>query len=189
MDKFFKRGIIFLAFIGILRAFPAQEVIPLYNREYLPHLHQALQNAKHKIHILMFTMRYYPNYPNDANSVIIGDLIAAKKRGVEVKLILDCSSWNRSNTLKNKMVGDSLKKCGIEVYYDPYDVTSHDKLILIDDTITIIGSTNWSYYALERNNEASVLIKSPELTRAFEEHFEDVLRLSTKEVPKFLLPK
>ena len=165
------------------------KVKPIYNREYLPALHEALQNAKKSINIAMFTFRYYPNYPNDANSVIISDLIAAKKRGVDVKVILDCSDWNRSNTLQNKMVGDSLKKVGIDVYYDPVDVTTHDKLIIVDDSITIVGSHNWSYYALERNNEASVLIVSKELAKQYKEHFMDILRLSTKEVPAYLLPQ
>ena len=165
------------------------KVKPIYNREYMPALHQVLQNAKKSINIAMFTFRYYPNYPNDANSVIINDLIDAKRRGVDVKVILDCSDWNRSNTLQNKMVGDSLKKVGIDVYYDPVDVTTHDKLIIVDDSITIIGSHNWSYYALERNNEASVLIVSPELTKQFKEHFMDILRLSTREVPAYLLPQ
>ncbi len=169
--------------------FADAKVKPIYNREYMPALHEVLQNAKKSIHIAMFTFRYYPNYPNDANSVIIGDLIAAKKRGVDVKVILDCSEWNRSNTLQNKMVGDSLKKVGIEVYYDPVDVTTHDKLIIVDDSITIVGSHNWSFYALERNNEASVMIVSPGVARQYEEHFQDILRLSTREVPAYLLPQ
>ncbi len=162
---------------------------PIFNREYVPALHEALQNATKSIHIFIFTFRYYPNYPHDANSVIIGDLIAAKQRGVDVKVIMDCSSWNRSNTLKNKMVGDSLKKVGIEVYYDPVDITSHDKLVIVDDSLVFVGSHNWSYFALERNNEASVKVVSKEVARAYEEHFQSVLRLSTPEVPEYLLPR
>ena len=186
-----KKFVWVILFAGVITAgeWANARVKPIYNREYLPALHEVLQNAKKSINIAMFTFRYYPNYPNDANSVIIGDLIAAKQRGVDVKIILDCSDWNRSNTLQNKMVGDSLKKVGIDVYYDPVDVTTHDKLIIVDDSITIVGSHNWSYYALERNNEASALIVSPEFARQYKEHFMDILRLSTKEVPAYLLPQ
>jgi cardiolipin synthase len=179
--------LIVLLFSSSLWSLPADEVIPIPNREYFPALHEALKNAKEKIYVLMFTARYYPDYPDDANSVILKDLLDAKKRGVDVKVILDASSWNVSNTLSNKMFGDSLKAGGVEVYYDPVEVTSHDKLILIDGYITIIGSTNWSYYALERNNEASVLIKSKPVTEYFEKYFEEILKFSTKEFPSRIL--
>ncbi len=178
----------YLDSIQVHPAYPGL-IQPIFNREYVPALHEALQNATKSIHIFIFTFRYYPNYPNDANSVIIGDLIAAKQRGVDVKVIMDCSSWNRSNTLQNKMVGDSLKKVGIEVYYDPVDITSHDKLVIVDDSLVFVGSHNWSYYALERNNEASVKVVSKEVARAYEEHFQTALRLSTREVPAYLLPR
>lgn len=182
-----KKLMVPIVLIGILNAYPADDVIPIPNREYFKALHEALRNAQEKIYVLMFSARYYPEYPNDANSVILKDLIDAKKRGVEVKVILDASSWNLSNTYSNKMFADTLKAAGVEVYWDPVDVTSHDKLVMIDGYITIVGSTNWSYYALERNNEASVLIKSKQVTEAFEKYFFDILKFSTAEFPEKLL--
>jgi len=182
------RRLIFLLLVcSSLFSLPADDVIPIPNREYMPALHEVLKNAKKKIHVLMFTARYYPEYPNDANSIILRDLIEARKRGVEVVVVLDASNWNKDNTIKNRMFADSLKKAGVEVYYDPVDVTTHDKLIIVDDYITIVGSTNWSYYALERNNEASVLIKSEQVAKEFEKHFRNVLRFSTKEIPAGVL--
>jgi len=176
-----------LLFPCLLWALPAEDVIPMPNRDYVPILHKALQNAKKSIHITMFTMRYYPDYPNDANSIIIGDLIAAKKRGVDVKIILDASNWNISNTVKNKDMGDSLRRAGIEVYYDPLNVTTHNKMLIIDGEITILGSHNWSFYALERNNEVSVLIKSKEVAKAFEQVFKEILDHSTTTLPTSLV--
>jgi cardiolipin synthase len=173
-----------LVFTAVLYAFPADDVIPIPNRDYFPALHDALNNAQKSIHVFMFSARYYPDYPDDANTRMLEELAKADERGIEVVIILDASDWNSNNTRRNQQFAEELRARGVEgVYYDPPDVTSHDKLILIDDYITIIGSTNWSYYALERNNEASVLIKSEEVTRAFENHFQEVLRLSTKEMP------
>lgn len=175
-----------LLIAGVLFSYPASNVIPIPNREYLPALHKVLNSAQKKILVFMFEARYYPQYPDDPNMTIIKDLVAAHKRGVKVTVLLDASSWNVSNTIMNKKFGDYLKSKGIDVWYDPPDVTSHDKLIMVDDSITIVGSTNWSYYALERNNEVSVIIYSKELTKALEKHFYDVLRLSTRE-PKMEL--
>ncbi len=173
-------------FPSVMSSYPA-DVIPLPNRDYVPKIHQAFKNAKKSIHVAMFTMRYYPDYPNDANSIIIGDLIAAKKRGVDVKVILDASTWNISNTVQNKRMGDSLSRAGIDVYYDPLNVTTHDKMIIIDSEIVIVGSHNWSYYALERNNEISVMIKSKEAGKAFERVFDEILKHSTKTLPASLV--
>lgn len=169
-----------------LLSLPAQDVVPLPNRDYVPTLHRVFQGAKKSIHVAMFTMRYYPDYPNDANSIIIGDLIDAKKRGVDVKIILDASNWNLNNTRENKQVADSLRNAGIEVYFDPLNVTTHNKMIVVDSEITIVGSHNWSYYALERNNEVSVLIKSKEVGKAFEKIFSEILERSTTSLPTSL---
>jgi len=175
-----------LLIAGFLFSYPASNVIPIPNREYLPMLHKVLTSAKKKIDVFMFEARYYPQYPDDPNAVIVKDLIDAHKRGVKVTVLLDASTWNVSNTIQNKQFGDTLRSAGVDVWYDPPDVTSHDKLIIVDDSVVIVGSTNWSYYALERNNEVSVVIYSKEVAKALEKHFHDVLRLSTRE-PKMIL--
>ena len=53
----------------------------------------------------------------------------------------------------------------MEVVYDPVTVTTHTKLLIIDGEISVVGSTNWTYSALEKNHEVSVLIRSPEVAR------------------------
>jgi len=98
---------------NLLFAYPA-DVTPIPNREYIPALHQALNNAQKSIKIFMFSARYYPQYKNDANSLILQDLIDAAQRGVNVEIILDASNWNRSNTLDNKQFADTLKKVWCE---------------------------------------------------------------------------
>ncbi len=173
-----------LALATSLFALPADDVVPIPNREYVPALHEALSNAKKSIHVLMFTARYYNRYPNDANSVILRDLIEAKKRGVDVKVILDASNWNISNTINNKRFGDTLASCGVEVYYDSLDVTTHCKMLIVDGYITILGSTNWSYFALEKNNEAAVLIRSKAVADYFENYFQRILKSSRRELPE-----
>jgi cardiolipin synthase len=184
MMKAIRFTVLWLILTGSTLALPADDVIPIPNRDYFPALYDALNNAQEKIHVFMFSARYYPDYPDDANTRMLEELAKASARGIEVVIILDASDWNSNNTRRNQEFAEELRARGVEgVYYDPPDVTSHDKLILIDDYITIIGSTNWSYYALERNNEASVLIKSKEVTGAFESHFQEVLRLSTQEMP------
>ncbi|MEK7290856.1 MAG: phospholipase D-like domain-containing protein, partial [Planctomycetota bacterium] len=44
---------------------------------------------------------------------------------------------------------------------------THNKILVIDNYITIVGSTNWTYSALKKNHEASVLIKSRSVAESF----------------------
>ena len=171
-----------LLWSSILSALPADDVQIITNRDYFPAVYKLFENAEGSIYIFMFEARIYPDYPDDVNRKLLDALIEAKKRDVDVKIILDASSWNRGNTLKNKQMADALKEGGIEVYYDPLDVTSHPKLLIVDHRFTVIGSTNWSYYALEKNNEASVVIDSKPVAEGFEEYFNKNLNLSSKEL-------
>ena len=62
----------------------------------------------------------------------------------------------------------------MKVRYDPVGVTTHTKLLIIDGEIGIVGSTNWTYSALEKNHEVSVLIRSPEVARNLYHYFQRV---------------
>jgi phosphatidylserine/phosphatidylglycerophosphate/cardiolipin synthase-like enzyme len=67
-----------------------------------------------------------------------------------------------------------LSKEGVEVIYDPLFVTTHAKLIIIDGRISLLGSTNWTYYSLTSNHEVGVLIESREVAQALGYYFERV---------------
>ncbi len=174
-------GLLVLVCIPLF-ALPANDVKIITNRDYFPAVIELFENAELSIYVFMFTARIYLEYPEDVNWELLHGLIAARKRGVDVKVILDASSWNKDNTLKNKHMADSLKAGGVKVYYDPLDVTSHPKLLIIDHRYTVVGSTNWSYYAMEKNNEASVIIDSEAVAGGMEKYFKKNLSLSTKEL-------
>lgn len=104
---------------------------------------------------------------------LLDDLIAAHKRGVTVKVILDQNiAYERKGELgmsepynKNKKAFEYLKSNGVDVSYDDMRTYTHTKGIVIDEEIVIIGSTNWSQSAFERNHELDVLIDSKELAQ------------------------
>lgn len=169
---------IFLGYSAMLFSQPTIDVIAIPNREYFPYVHEKLQNAKNFIHIVMFQISYYENY-NGTISTLLKDLIDAKKRGVDVKLIIESGDdfLGEEFSEKQKNACRFLQNFSIEVKFDPEGKTTHAKLILVDDTV-IIGSTNWNYYALEQNNEASVAITSEILTSAYKQYFWNLWRNS-----------
>jgi phosphatidylserine/phosphatidylglycerophosphate/cardiolipin synthase-like enzyme len=45
---------------------------------------------------------------------------------------------------------------------------------VVDGQLALVGSTNWTYYALTNNNEVSVLIRSKEVAKVLVDYFNQV---------------
>jgi phosphatidylserine/phosphatidylglycerophosphate/cardiolipin synthase-like enzyme len=161
---------------------PAEEVMMLANRNYYPIIHQLIDQAEVEILIIMYQARTYPEHPAGVNEQLYQDLFNAVDRGVYVEIILDASSWNMGSTFQNLQLANLLRGGGVNVLWDPPDVTSHNKMLLIDNDVVVIGSTNWSYYALARNNEISVMVKSPQLYQEVREYYNSIKEHSTFEL-------
>jgi phosphatidylserine/phosphatidylglycerophosphate/cardiolipin synthase-like enzyme len=52
--------------------------------------------------------------------------------------------------------------------------------MVVDGQLTLLGSTNWTYYALTTNNETSVLIRSKEVAQALQGYFNRVKATDSK---------
>ena len=175
-------SILILLLPVLLISHPSEEVRMMANRDFYPILHELIEEAQDEILIIMYQGRTYPDHPEGVNELLYNDLFEAVKRGVYVEIILDASSWNMGSTYKNLKLTELLRSGGVNVLWDPPDVTSHNKMVLIDDDMVIIGSTNWSYYALARNNEISVMIRSPELYLEVRDYYNSIKEHSTYEL-------
>ena len=165
----------------------SEEIKPICDREYFPAVHSLLKKAKKSIYLIMHQIRYYEEYPRSSANLFCKDLIAATKRGVDVKVIIEQSDLEMfsDSSDKNRDVGYRLAKGGVTVYFDPLKTTTHCKLLIVDKRYTVIGSTNWSYYALDKNYESSVLIESEKTANYFIKYFEKL----RKKCPIKLSPK
>lgn len=150
-----------------------QKIIPLCNRDYFYRVHEELQNASSSIHIVLFQIRCYPNHTDSHSNILLNDLIEANKRGVDVKVMLEGGEefLGDNFAIAQEEAKEYLEKGGVKMKFDAKGITTHAKLIIIDENIVILGSTNWNYYSLDRNNEASVLIKSNETAEYYENYF------------------
>ncbi len=162
---------------------PADDVIPLVDAEYYPAVHKALADAKKSILCVMFMAKLDPKHTGGAEYQLVLDLINAHKRGVKVKVIFDqnVKFWEKGkerNVIekKSEYAYELLSENGVPVFYDNENRVTHNKVLIIDKYITIIGSTNWTYSALRKNHEASVMIKSGSVALAFEGKFEKIER-------------
>lgn len=137
------------------------------DREYFEAVDPILKNAEESIHIVMFNVVYYVKFPNSTMNFILKDLMDAAERGVDVRIVADEFQTTEATV-------EYLKSKGLDIKFDKTSQTTHSKLIIVDGEIVIVGSTNWSYYATEKNHESNVIIKSEDVAREFEEYFEEV---------------
>lgn len=170
---------LFFSFLPILMPFLSfaasfQNIQLVTDTNYFPVAKKLIQEAKSSIRVMMFEMVYYEKYPETPSNLLIKELIAARKRGVKVEVILEVKENKDRTTLRNQQTGKILADGGVEVVYDSPFKTMHAKCLIVDEQLILLGSTNWTFYALTNNNEVSILLPSPELARALIDYFNQV---------------
>ena len=159
---------------------PAEDVQLVTDAQYFQVAQRIIKEAKTSIHVMMFEMGYYDQHPNTPTNLLIKELIHAKKRGVKVEVILEAREGEDRTTKRNRHTGKILSEGGVEVIFDPLFKTTHTKSMVVDGRLTLLGSTNWTYYALTNNHEVSVLVQSKELGKALIDYFNQVKSTGTK---------
>ncbi len=166
---------------------PADDVIPLVDAEYFPAVHKAFTNAQKSILCVMYMAKLDKGHMGGDEYQLVLDLINAHKKGVKVLVIFDqnVKFWEKGRKRdiierRSEYAYDLLLRAGVPVYYDSKSRVTHSKVMVIDKYITIVGSTNWTYSALRKNHEASVMIKSRDVARAFERKLKKIDKISAK---------
>jgi cardiolipin synthase len=184
--KNFRRALILLTlfflpcFIHPVLAFPAKDCQLIIDSEYTKVVREAIRGAQKSVQMMMFEASFYQKYPNTPSNLLIQELIVARKRGVKVEVILEQGESTDRTSQRNVLTGKMLAKEGVEVTFDPPTLTTHTKLLVIDSETVILGSTNWTYSALTKNHEVSVLIRSPEMAKALADYFAKVKASGSK---------
>ena len=157
---------------------PEMEVLELpgvrtvINRQHFDALFGLLTGAKKRIRVLMYGMKYYTgrNAEDSRTNRLIESLVAARRRGVDVKVILDRSDYNNILNKINTATREYLEEGSVKVRFDPEEITTHAKVVIADDQV-MIGSANWGYLAMEVRNESSLIVSVPEVVAFFEDYF------------------
>ncbi len=150
---------------------PAEDVQSVTDKQYFQTAQKMIRESGESIYVMMFEMGYYEDHPDTPSNLLIRDLIDAKKRGVKVQVILDVREGEDRTTKRNRHTGKILSAGGVDVIYDSLSRTTHAKMMIVDRKLVLVGSTNWTYYALTDNHEASVLIRSKEVAREMIDYF------------------
>ena len=89
-------------------------------------------------------------------------LINASNRGVKVRVLLD-----KSNIGAKYSKMRDLRKAGIEVLIDEISGIAHNKTIIIDASLIITGSFNFSTSADIRNTENVIMIRDKQVAQRY----------------------
>jgi len=147
----------------------------ILNDEYFEVAHNQIQKAEESIYLIAYLFLVY-DYKDAYSNRLLKDLIDAHKRGVEVHVILD---YPKPQVLgeeepKNQEVYEKLKAAGIDVRFDSEEIRTHNKVLVIDREIIIVGSHNYSFDGLKYNNETSLLIRDRGRAKELIEYFEGI---------------
>jgi phosphatidylserine/phosphatidylglycerophosphate/cardiolipin synthase-like enzyme len=135
----------------------------LRNQEYGEALAQGIRNARESIVCSFYLFKITDARGNQPRR-IAEELLKARRRGVAVTVILEKGGSARDNLdTENRRTAAFLSRGGVRVFFDSPRITTHNKVVVIDNRFVFVGSHNLTQGALERNNELSVLIDSPEM--------------------------
>jgi len=130
--------------------------LPKYGKEGLERILSIINTAKKTIHVGLFTF----THPE-----LVDSLIKAKKRGVDVRIILD----KQTTKAASKKAFEKLQKAEILIRKNIGGQLFHHKCALIDEKILIFGSANWTKSAFEHNDEDLFIIEN--LTKKHQKFF------------------
>ena len=117
-----------------------------------------IQNAKKYVYIPAFIITH---------DELANELINAKKRGVDVKLIIDATNvYSRKSKIKE------LRSAGVPVKVENYAGKMHSKSIIIDDEYIVAGSMNFTNSGENKNDENVLIIENKTLARYYKGFFE-----------------
>ncbi len=108
---------------------------------------------------------YVPTYLI-THKQIADELINAKSRGVDVRVIIDANSTGITSS-KHKI----LRENGILLKTENYAGKLHSKVMIIDDEYLITGSMNFSNSGESKNDENTLIIKNGKIAKAHKDFF------------------
>jgi len=129
------------------------EIRPLYTRTLDPQVLRAqvaaLRRAEREVWV---------EQPYVSDDALVGELIAARERGVDVRMILPSSGDSRFMNSANLLTARALVKSGVRVYV--YPGMTHVKAALYDGW-ACLGSANFDKLSLRVNRETNVATSDP----------------------------
>ena len=156
-------------------------VIPLFDNEFLPFLKNQISVSHKRIYAIIYFAIMFQTRKNDDVSEIVSALIQAKKRGLDVRILMN-SIIKRGLTSKHNFdVAKKLYDNNITVSMSDFNRTTHAKVWIFDDDGIIIGSHNLTKSSFHKNREVSIYFIDFEANKKISSYIEqEINKFGTK---------
>ncbi|GEM_PF-1036687 len=134
---------------------------------------ESIKDAEERVWIGLYIYRTYFNNGEEDEPLAnkIGrEIVAARERGVDVRIILDTSDYQDFINDLNDETQTWFAEREVEVRRAPEDVISHWKLQIFDDR-ALVSSMNWGQSGFNSHAEAGLLTSQPETVDALADYF------------------
>jgi phosphatidylserine/phosphatidylglycerophosphate/cardiolipin synthase-like enzyme len=140
---------------------PAWEL--LADQAYEARVRSLIAGARSGVDLVMFSAVL----PDDAGAthpvrLLLEALIERHRAGVPVRVVLDQGAppgRDRPSAHAFRVLAEA----GVAVRWDEDERTTHIKALVVDRRWCVLGSHNWTFSALRRNREQSLLVDDPAL--------------------------
>jgi len=131
-----------------------------------------IEAAKTNLDILMYHWGYYSGLADSGIQKLNLAIKSAIIRGVTTRALLEIGSGADNLRTRNSETLNHLKSWGAGVKFHSSPGRLHSKLLLIDKTIAVVGSHNFSRRSMSSNIETSITIEGSGNIRRLTEYFD-----------------
>jgi len=123
---------------------------------------ELLRSAKQSIRLAVYAF---------TDQELYEALLAARSRGVRVEAVWD--SLSLEECFSSKV--DEMLKSGVGIL-DANPGLLHHKYAILDDSVVITGSANWSKSGMESNDESILIVHDEQIAQQYKQNFEQFAR-------------
>lgn len=138
--------------------------------QYYVSLLSAIRNAERRVWI---TAAYFVPTAQEMD-----DLVAAARRGVDVRLLLPSRSDSELPLLAGRSHYEDLLEAGAKIY-EYRAAILHSKAVVIDGVWSVLGSSNFDHRSVLFNNEVDAVVLGAATATQMEAMFDDELTRAT----------
>ena len=121
-----------------------------------------IEGAKSSIRVQAYSFTSTP---------ILSALKRAHDRGIDVRVIVDKTSAGKQQSGSSYTAATYLTNAGVPVWVDTAVAIAHNKVMVIDGSIVITGSFNFTAAAQKRNAENLLVIQDKALAQLYGENW------------------
>lgn len=132
---------------------------------------QVVNRAEKKILLSVYMISHHWNSDAAYQLDMLETLKLAALRGVMCRGIVDQPNVQGRREPFNKKAAEAMQEAGWLMRKIPDEITLHEKIMVVDDRLTFIGSHNISLASACTNIDSSLAIISFDLANKVSEHF------------------